>query len=1013
MLHRSRLGGALTACAVIACVLLGAGAASAQQIGGTVSDTTGGVLPGVTVEVRSPNIIEQVRTAVTDGAGQYLVVALEPGTYSVTYTLPGFTTLVREGIVLTTGFTASVDVQLSVGDVQETITVTGASPVVDIQNNLQRALIDREVIDEIPTGKSHQSYALLTPGMNTSAQFGTSLNQDAGGTTVQTVGALDIHGSRPKDGQTNINGMDVSNAFSGGGGQMFGTVSDGAMEELSIEVAGHGAEAGLGGVGVNLVPREGANQFSGAFFASGTGPGLQGTNEVPGAPNFAELERSWLYNPAVGGPIVRDRVWFYAQFTHQVADVFTPNVFAAVDPAAIVYESDPTRPVASINGSKDTTLNLTIQATRKDKFKIFYSYADWEKPNALAGPLFGLFIAPEGSVSGDYRLHTTQFNWLRPATDRLLFEAGYSSSPAQFDAGPNAHAANDVLGLLEASTLTIHRNNHFISQGSGYDSWRETHSFRGSMTYVTGTHNLKVGFSGTKTSERFATFSNQNYTSALTILGLPLQAGFWLPNDSTNEGIAYGIYAQDRMTFGRLTVNAGLRLDRLTNSYPDQTRAASTWEPEGQSISGLSDIVAWNDLQPRLGVAYDLFGDGRTALKASANRYGTRSNSEWAVLLNPFSAVPARQNDRTWLDGAPGHPFAGIPPVFPSCIGPVECIAGDGFVQGDPTNPAPNGELIFPTGNAVWGSTAPFQFLDPDWASGYGQRFSNWEMTAGIQQELTAGMALDVTYFRRNFVNFALQDDLALAGSDYDLATVDLSGRGIPGVGTVSFPEITPEAFGRVPDVLFTSANNYGGEEQVFNGVDVTLNTRLANLLLQGGISTGTTSYNFCPAYDAAPEHLGRRGDLVRGTNTYAREFCDSSTARLTQIKLLASYTLPYDIQVAATIQSAPGPERQALVTVTPAEIEAALDRPPASGDAVTINALEPGTVYGERFNQFDLRFTKIFQTGRARIRAMIDIYNVFNNNAVFSESYAQASYLNPLGFMPPRLLRFAAQLDF
>ena len=147
MLHRSRLGGALTACAVIACVLLGAGVASAQQIGGTVSDTTGGVLPGVTVEVRSPNIIEQVRTAVTDGAGQYLVVALEPGTYSVTYTLPGFTTLVREGIVLTTGFTASVDVQLSVGDVQETITVTGASPVVDIQNNLQRALIDREVIE--------------------------------------------------------------------------------------------------------------------------------------------------------------------------------------------------------------------------------------------------------------------------------------------------------------------------------------------------------------------------------------------------------------------------------------------------------------------------------------------------------------------------------------------------------------------------------------------------------------------------------------------------------------------------------------------------------------------------------------------------------------------------------------------------------------------------------------------------------------------------------------------------
>ena len=133
---------------------MGAGVASAQQIGGTVSDTTGGVLPGVTVEARSPDIIEQVRTTVTDGSGQYLIVALEPGTYSVTYTLPGFTTLVREGIELATGFTASIDVQLSVGDIAETVTVSGASPVVDIQNNLQRAVMDRDVIDTVPTGKS-------------------------------------------------------------------------------------------------------------------------------------------------------------------------------------------------------------------------------------------------------------------------------------------------------------------------------------------------------------------------------------------------------------------------------------------------------------------------------------------------------------------------------------------------------------------------------------------------------------------------------------------------------------------------------------------------------------------------------------------------------------------------------------------------------------------------------------------------------------------------------------------
>ena len=997
----------------MAVALLMPSLASAQSIGGAVTDEQGLALPGVIVEVRSPALIEGVRTVSTDGSGQYLAVNLAVGTFSVTYQLDGFSTLIREGIELTTGFTARVDVQLAIGNLNESVTVSGASPVVDIQNNLTRSLIDREVIDSIPTGKSFQSYALLTPGMNTTSAFGTSLNQDAGGTTAQTVGALAIHGGRPKDGQTNFNGMDVSNAFSGGGGQMFGTVSDGAMEEMSIEVAGHGAEAILGGVAVNLIPREGSNQFSGAFFASGTGPSLQGENSVPGASNFAELDRSWLFNPAFGGPIVEDRLWFYVQHTNQVADVFTPNVFAAVDPAAIVYVPDPTRPVASINGSKDTTLNFTLQATQKDKFKFFYSYADWEKPNALAGPLFTLFIAPEASISGDYKLHTTQVTWVRPATNRLLFEAGFSSSPATFDASSNANAANDVLGLLEATTLTIHRNNHFISQGNGQDSWRSTYAFRGAMTYVTGTHNLKVGFNGTKNSEKFDTFSNQNYTDGLTILGLPLQAGFWLPNDSTNEGISYGFYVQDQMTFDRLTVNAGLRFDRLTNSYPDQARDATIFDPVGLSIPGVSDIVAWNDLQPRLGVAYDLFGDGKTALKFSANRYGTRSNSEWAVLLNPLSSVPNRSSARVWLDGAPGHPFAGLPPVFPSCIGPVTCIAGDGFPQGDPTNPAPNGELIFPASNPLWGTAAQTQFLDSNWSSGWGNRFSNWEVTAGVQQELTAGMSLDVSFFHRRFVNFALQDDRNLMGSDFTMATVDLSDRGIPGVGTVTFPEINPDAFGRSPDVLFTSANDFGGESTKYNGVDVTVNAGLPKVLLQGGLSTGQTSNDFCGPFDASPESLSRRGDLVSGANLIAREYCDSSSAWLTQIKLLGSFTLPGDVQVAATLQSAPGPERQALVTVTPGEIAAALGRPSASGLPVTINALEPGSNYGERFNQFDLRFTKIVPMNVASLRLMMDIYNVFNENSVFAESYAQGNYLSPLGFMPPRLLRFAAQIDF
>jgi len=1025
MVQRNRFGvvsTTFTIFATTAFLLLGAGVASAQQIGGKITDSTDATLPGTLVEAANPALIEGVRTVTADGNGQYLIVALEPGTYTVTYSLPGFGTLIREGIELTTGFTANVDVQLTVGDIAESVTVSGQSPVVDVQNNLTRAIIDREIIDSVPTGKDFRSYALLVPGMETSNAFGTTLNQDSGGITAQTAAGLSIHGGQGRDGATALNGMDVSNAFSGGAGQMFGLVSDGGMEEMSIEVAGHAADAELGGVTVNLIPREGANQFSGAFFGTFTGSGLQGDNLDDdligrGISNFPEVDEVWLVNPAFGGPIVEDRLWFFAQHTEQRGNVINAGVFSAVNPEAPFFVGDPTRPVVSVNETRDTSFNFTLQATKKDKFKVYYSYGSWKKPNALAGPFRTFTIAPEASVNRSFDVRTTQVSYVRPQGNRLLFEAGASFAPGASVDGPNEFAATNVLSLFDVANRTIHRNNHFLSQSSSNSIERRTNAFHGSVTYVTGTHNFKVGVNGTTFKEAlpFGT-SQQNFTDAVAIAGLPLQANFWIPNISENNGVAWGLYVQDQITFDRLTVNAGVRFDRLENSYPDQVRPSSIFEPAGLSVTGNDSVVSWNDIQPRLGVAYDLRGDGKTALKASANRYGTRSNSEWAVLLNPASATALRTQSRLWLDGAPGHPFAGLPPVFPTCIGPVACIAGDGLVQGDPTNPNPNGEILSPNANLAFGSAQETQFLDSNWASGWGNRFSNWEITAGVQQELAPNVSLDVTFFRRDFVNFFATDNRAVAGvgTDFDLAMVDMSGSGIPGVGTVTVPEIRPDAI-RVPDLLFTDAGQFGDESRTYNGIDFSVNARMDDLLLQGGVSTGTLSNDFCGGYDTVPEDLRRRSSaLVLSATTTAREFCNTSTPWLTQVKLLATYSLPHDIQVAGTFQSSPGPERRADATLSLADVAASLGRPSATGIAPQLNVLEPGTEYGERFNQFDLRFTKIVPIDSASLRLMLDIYNVFNENAVTSEIYAVgASYLRPSGFMPPRLFRFAVQADF
>src|SRR5262249_33635121 len=329
--------------------LLAPGVATAQSIGGTVSDTTGAVLPGVTVEARSPALIEQVRSAVTDGGGQYLIVALEPGTYTVAFSLGGFRTVVREGIQLRTGFTANVDAQLSVGAVEETVTVSGASPIVDIHNVEQRQVIDRQIIETIPTGKSFQSYALLVPGMEGSNSFFTSLSQDVGGMSTGQTQRMFIHGGRAEDQQLEINGMDTGDVVLPGANYAY--YPDSNFEEVSVDYAGNSAEVETGGVRINMIPREGGNTWRGHFFSTFALKRLQADNidqalRDRGLSRGVSVKEIWLVNPVLGGPIKKDRLWFFAAHTSQVADILPVDIFFARDPTALVYVPDLNRPAS-------------------------------------------------------------------------------------------------------------------------------------------------------------------------------------------------------------------------------------------------------------------------------------------------------------------------------------------------------------------------------------------------------------------------------------------------------------------------------------------------------------------------------------------------------------------------------------------------------------------------------------------------------------------------------------------
>ena len=1011
--HRPLVLGALAA--VFVCLLLMPSLASAQQatIAGTVSDSTGGVLPGVTVEARSPALIEQVRTGVSDGSGQYTIIALEPGTYAVTFSLPGFGTLIRDGIELSTGFTATIDVSLSVGDIQETVTVSGASPVVDIQNVEQRQVMDREVIDSIPTGKSITGYGLLVPGMVGAESWGTPLAQDSGGMAIQTRQRMRIHGGNHEDQQLELNGLDVGDAFSQGADLAF--FPDTNMEEMAFQTSGNSAETESGGVRINMIPKEGANTFSGMLFTTFTDDSLQANNldqeQIDGGlrdPNL--VDQVWSFNPNIGGPIVKDKLWFFLAHTSQRAYIFPSGSYWAANPEGVPFVPDFNDRVQDTSTAREQGLNLTWQATSKDKIKAYWSNSSTNQDTYLQGrTLATLFVAPEASIDSDIRTNTYQASWVRPHTNRLLFEAGASHHPIGWTFLPADRAVQNLPGALQIGpTLALRNMGGWLAAATRRSSPKEIDSYRGSVSYVTGSHNLKVGFTALR--QWTGTFQESESTPPWTrvlILGsssavgggpLPFRATFSGSSSEINEGDTWGLYAQDQWTLDRLTVNAGIRWDYVDVGYPDQTRPGNIWIPDPFSFAGAT-AVTWKDFQPRLSVAYDLSGDGKTAIKASLNRYGRRDSTDFGQQLNP--ATVNRDSARSWNDGLFG------------CNADGNCIVGDGIPQGDPTNPAPNGEIGIAT-NTAWGLPQQVRFYDEDWAFGWGNRAANWETTVSVQQELVPGVSLDIGYFHRSWTNFSVLDDQALGADAFDTfqVMVPIDSR-LPNSGEmITLQDQNPGSIA-VANELRTGAGNFGGDAESWDGIDITIDGRVDKFLIQGGYSTGRGKFDSCALNAAVPEQQAdprgaRRDDLPLN-------FCSITEDWLQQLKLIGSYTLPYDIQIAATYSNAPGPERRADVSFSEATIAAALGRPSTTGSQL-INVIQPGSEYGDRFNQVDLRFTKILTLGSsgARLRAMFDIFNVFNNNTTgFEEPAFGDNWLNAQVLVPGRLGKVAFQLDF
>jgi len=346
-------------------------AQGSSGIAGAVRDSSGAVLPGVTVEASSPALIEKVRSVVTDGEGQYRIVGLPPGVYAVTFSLPSFSTFKREGVELAASFTATVNVELRVGTLEETVTVSGQSPVVDVQNTTTRKQITREALDTVPTNKTLEAFAALTPGVT----MGTGNAQDVGGSKGETYVQLQVHGSRVGDAKTLLDGFET-NEWSG---RVFVPNPAGA-QEVSIDLGNGAAEAPANGVYVNFVLRDGGNTVHGTFFGSYTNSRLQSAQRLSDDLRARGLSQSdlghvlyiWDTNGSIGGPVQRDRLWFHHSMrSWGSANAVVGGYYNSI-PASWFYEPDLSRPAHDDFKNWITSERLTLQATQRNKFNINY-----------------------------------------------------------------------------------------------------------------------------------------------------------------------------------------------------------------------------------------------------------------------------------------------------------------------------------------------------------------------------------------------------------------------------------------------------------------------------------------------------------------------------------------------------------------------------------------------------------------------------------------------------------------
>ena len=994
--------------AALACLVLLPTVAHAQSaIAGVVKDTSGAVLPGVTVEASSDVLIEKTRSVVTDGNGQYKIVDLRPGMYVVTFSLPGFATVRRENVDLPANFTSSISVDMKVGSLEESITVSATSPIVDVQTAVHSQVLNREAMDSIPTGRTIQGMGQLIVGVSLSLP-------DTGGARGMQQTYMSTHGMTSGNNTVMVDGMTVNGLQSDGGVQSY--FNDAMNQEVAYQTSGIGAETSAGGVRLNMIPREGGNKFNGDFKTAyrpgswqgdNVGPRLQALGLKPDA--GSGIDRIIDATVSEGGPLKKDKLWFFSSGRYFSVNNFIANTVL----------DDGSRGVDD-QFIRSGLLRLTWQVAPKLKFSAYHDEIDKNRGHDMQSN-----YDPEtaATIWRSPAYHTNQAKLTSTVTSRLLLEGGFSSNleyyTNEYRPGierprgtaewfANTGQSEALLGGLKRATTSQ------TTQSPARYNWQ------GSASYVTGSHNMKVGAQYQRGTFYHTVDANgdlyQVYRSSLTV---PCAANGKLGPYSCPDSVVIrnspllkygervnhdiGLYAQDTFTMNRLTVTAGLRYEWLNAQVEAATTPAGRFVP-ARNFAEIQNLPDWKDPAPRFALVYDLFGNSKTALKYSLNRYNQARTTGIASDYNPARSLTATLS---WTD-----------------------LNGDDIAQGGLTFNA-DGTRQTPCVYLTAGCEISLAGLATNFGSAalniYGGYPRTWNLEHGleVQHELFPWLSLTGSWFHGAFHNLTttINTNLQTSGDplqnpNYVSYTVYNPLTGEP----ITVYSRTAEASSVVRNLDTFDPNR----ERIYNAYNLEFRARPGKgSQIFGGFAFERQLDINCTSPD----------------NPNTIRFCDDRQNDIpfsAQFKLAGSYPLAYGIQLSGSFQSNQSPSGTSITTTQYMAITKNSTRYPANCPApcpagaiilptafigstttpASLNVpLTPWNAYFiERIVQLDFKVSKTFKINRFTVLPQFEVFNVNNSDAIISNvtnNVLSSSYRYGNAVMQPRMLGVGAQVKW